>query len=180
MANSLSHQVDPWGRVIFLPKDASELLMRGYDITTLWFQAADEIASYNALCEQHGRPEFQIPALETPGETPEQARLRRSEAWLMPARYREIDVRQALLERCVRQDEIERVNMEMDLFEARGLNPVLQLMFYLVDVFRANGIVWGVGRGSSVASYCLFLIGIHRIDSIAYDLDIGEFLKGST
>jgi DNA polymerase III alpha subunit len=48
---------------------------------------------------------------------------------------------------------------------------------YLVDTLRENKVVWGVGRGSSVASYVLYLIGIHKIDSIKYDLDITEFLK---
>jgi DNA polymerase III alpha subunit len=43
---------------------------------------------------------------------------------------------------------------------------------------RENDIVWGVGRGSSVASYTLYLIGVHKIDSIKYELDINEFLKG--
>jgi DNA polymerase III alpha subunit len=42
---------------------------------------------------------------------------------------------------------------------------------------RANNIVWGVGRGSSVASYVLFLIGIHKVDSLYYDLPIEEFLR---
>ena len=36
---------------------------------------------------------------------------------------------------------------------------------------------WGVGRGSSVSSYCLYLIGIHMVDSIKYNLDIQEFFK---
>jgi DNA polymerase III alpha subunit len=65
----------------------------------------------------------------------------------------------------------------MDLYDERHLEPVLQLMIFLVDTFRKNKIVWGVGRGSSVASYCLYLIGVHRINSLRYGLDIGEFLK---
>ena len=48
---------------------------------------------------------------------------------------------------------------------------------YLVDTMREHNIVWGVGRGSSVASYCLYLLGVHKIDSIKYELDIREFLK---
>jgi DNA polymerase III alpha subunit len=56
--------------------------------------------------------------------------------------------------------------------------PVLKTMKYVVDTLRANGVVWGVGRGSSVASYCLFLLGVHKIDSIKYKLSIGEFFKG--
>ena len=50
-------------------------------------------------------------------------------------------------------------------------------MKYLVDTLRKNNIIWGVGRGSSVASYVLYLLGVHRIDSLYYDLDITEFLK---
>jgi len=42
---------------------------------------------------------------------------------------------------------------------------------------RENGIVWGVGRGASVASYVLYLIGVHRINSIQYGLDWREFLR---
>jgi DNA polymerase III alpha subunit len=42
---------------------------------------------------------------------------------------------------------------------------------------RKHNIVWGVGRGSSVASYVLYLIGVHKINSMYYDLDIEEFLR---
>ena len=55
--------------------------------------------------------------------------------------------------------------------------PLLQWLKYLVDTCRANNIVWGVGRGSSVSSFVLFLIGVHKIDSIKYDLDWRDFLR---
>jgi len=48
---------------------------------------------------------------------------------------------------------------------------------YLVDVMKENHVIWGVGRGSSVASYVLYLLGVHRIDSIYYELDPAEFLR---
>jgi DNA polymerase III alpha subunit len=51
-------------------------------------------------------------------------------------------------------------------------------MKYIVDTLRANNVVWGVGRGSSVASYVLHLIGVHKIDSVKYDIPIEEFFKG--
>ena len=54
---------------------------------------------------------------------------------------------------------------------------LLRYMIYLVDFMRENGIVWGVGRGSSVASYVLYLIGVHKIDSIKFGLDWREFLR---
>ena len=55
--------------------------------------------------------------------------------------------------------------------------PVLRFLVYFTDTLRDKNIVWGVGRGSSVASYVLYLIGVHRINSIRYNLDITEFLK---
>ena len=54
---------------------------------------------------------------------------------------------------------------------------VLKSMKYIVDTLRENGIIWGVGRGSSVASYVLFLIGVHKIDSVKYNIPIEEFFK---
>ena len=71
----------------------------------------------------------------------------------------------------------QRVEMELSLYKARNLYSILQLMIYIVDMMRKNSLVWGVGRGSSVASYVLYLIGIHKIDSIKYNLNIEEFLK---
>jgi len=50
-------------------------------------------------------------------------------------------------------------------------------MFYLVDFMRENKIVWGVGRGSSTASFVLYLIGIHKINPIQFQLDWREFLR---
>ena len=62
-----------------------------------------------------------------------------------------------------------RVCEELKAFEERGMEDLLRYMIYLVDFMRENDIVWGVGRGSSVASYVLYLIGVHRIDSIKYN-----------
>jgi DNA polymerase III alpha subunit len=67
--------------------------------------------------------------------------------------------------------------MELAEFEARKLFPVLQLLIYIIETMRKNSLVWGVGRGSSVASYILYLLGIHKVDSVKYKLDIKEFLK---
>jgi|TARA_R110000744_G_scaffold109566_4_gene207011 DNA polymerase III alpha subunit len=97
--------------------------------------------------------------------------------WNMPAKYRELDIAKWLLEQCTHQTEIQRVGKELLLYQKREQFLLLQYMKYLVDLMRENNIVWGVGRGSSVSSFVLFLIGIHRINSLYYDLDIEEFLK---
>ena len=70
-----------------------------------------------------------------------------------------------------------RVEMELTMFEERKLFPVIQILIYIIDTMRKHKLVWGVGRGSSVASYVLYLLGVHKINSLKYNLDIKEFLK---
>ena len=50
-------------------------------------------------------------------------------------------------------------------------------MMYFVELMRENDVVMGVGRGSSVDSYVLYLLGVHKIDSIKYNLDYREFFR---
>lgn len=97
--------------------------------------------------------------------------------WLMPQEYKDLDIVVWILDQCTTDDQRQRVGEELLLYVERDLISLLQYMKYLVDTMRANNIIWGVGRGSSVASYVLYLIGVHRIDSMYYDLDINEFLK---
>jgi DNA polymerase III alpha subunit len=98
-------------------------------------------------------------------------------AWLMPVQYQQLDIAQWLLDQCVTQVELQRVGEELLLYQERDLFPLLQQLKYMVDTWRTNSVVWGVGRGSSVASYVLYLIGVHKINSIYYDLDVSEFLR---
>lgn len=70
-----------------------------------------------------------------------------------------------------------RTAKELRLFEDLGLTGVLRALIYIINTLRSNNIVWGVGRGSSVSSYVLFLIGVHDVDSVEYELDITDFLR---
>ena len=97
--------------------------------------------------------------------------------WFMPDDYKELDVVRFLNNRELTFEQRDRVREELQAFTERSMIPLLRYMCYLVDFMRENNIVWGVGRGSSVASYVLYLIGVHRIDSIQYDLDWTEFLR---
>lgn len=97
--------------------------------------------------------------------------------WNMPDDYCKIDIAKWLLDQCKTQEELQRVGQELLLYQERNLFPLLKQLKYVVDTWRNHNIVWGVGRGSSVASYVLFLIGVHKINSLYYDLDIKEFLR---
>ena len=97
--------------------------------------------------------------------------------WFIPDEYKDLDIAEWLLNQCKHEHEMQRVGQELLLYMERDLFMLLRYLKYLVDTLRQHNIVWGVGRGSSVSSYVLYLIGIHRIDSIFFDLDIEEFLK---
>lgn len=98
------------------------------------------------------------------------------EQWLMPQEYKTMDMEGYLVHVCPKEN-YQRLMEELRLFRKYNMMDLLRYLKYLVDVMRENNVVWGVGRGSSVASYTLFLLGIHKIDSIKYKLDIHEFLK---
>lgn len=97
--------------------------------------------------------------------------------WFMPDEYRNMDIAKWVLEQCQTQAELQRTGTELLLFQEKNLFTLLCYLKYLVDTMRKHNVLWGVGRGSSVASYVLYLIGVHRINSLYYDLPIDEFLK---
>ena len=98
--------------------------------------------------------------------------------WFIPYEYKTMDILDWLYQRCPTPEVRERVVEELRLFAKHDMIPVLKTMKYVVDTLRKNNVIWGVGRGSSVSSYVLFLIGIHKIDSIKYNIPIEEFFKG--
>lgn len=97
--------------------------------------------------------------------------------WFIPKEYKDMDIEGFLIEHCPKEN-YNRLQLELDLYKKHNMIPVLKTMKYIVDTLRSNNIVWGVGRGSSVSSYVLYLIGIHKIDSVKYNLPIDEFFKG--
>jgi DNA polymerase III alpha subunit len=99
------------------------------------------------------------------------------ENWHMPDAYKSLDIAQWLLDQCKTDPELQRVGQELLLYQERDLFNLLRYLKYFVDTMRENNIVWGLGRGSSVASYVLYIIGVHKINSMYYDLQIEEFLR---
>jgi DNA polymerase III alpha subunit len=99
------------------------------------------------------------------------------ENWRMPQEYKDLDIAAYILGLCTDEAELQRCGTELLLYQERDLFNLLRYLKYLVDVMTKNRVIWGVGRGSSVASYVLYKMGVHRIDSIYYNLDVSEFLR---
>ena len=97
--------------------------------------------------------------------------------WYMPDNYKQMDIAQWVLDQCKTEPELQRVGQELLLYQERDLFNLLRYLKWLVDIMTKNNLIWGVGRGSSVASYVLYKLGVHRIDSLHYELDPSEFLR---
>jgi DNA polymerase III alpha subunit len=127
--------------------------------------------SYLQGCAELGQPPvFKIE--ELPGTVEEAVG-----KWYMPEQYQSIDLDLYFAQRVSSLEEAERVALELSLFRERNMEQLLKFMIYLVDIMRENKIVWGVGRGSSVSSFLLFLVGLHSVNPIKYELDIREFIR---
>lgn len=96
--------------------------------------------------------------------------------WFIPENYKNFDIEEFLVNQCPTEN-YERLIAELREFRSKNMINLLRWLKYFVDTCRTNNIVWGVGRGSSVSSYVLFLIGVHKIDSVKYNLDYKEFLR---
>ena len=140
-----------------------ELLYRGESITNVPFQ---DVEQFNKFAE-----ELDLPSITDVANW--------SKDFNIPQHYKDLDVEKFVYDKLEQgdPDQIGRVEMELELYKARNLYPMLQLVIYIVDTLRKHNLVWGVGRGSSVASYVLFLLGVHKVNSHKYNLNIREFLK---
>lgn len=169
-------KTNKFGEQIYSEDDVLDILMRGFNIETLNGMIVDYSVDLNSM------PDFleHIPNLQQQTfhkcSVPEWHAQQQSN-WLMPDEYKNLDIAEHLLSLCKTDAELQRVGHELMLYQDRNLFDLLRYLKYLVDLMRQNNIVWGVGRGSSVASYVLYLLGVHRINSMFYDLDPEEFLR---
>ncbi len=111
-------------------------------------------------------------------------------SWNIPDYYKTIDISKFILTKLLEElntsndftqgdidERISRVQHELELYKEYNMTDILKVVAYIVDEFKKNNVVWGTGRGSSCCSYCLYLIGLHDVDSIKYDLSLTEFFR---
>lgn len=170
-------KTDSLGIPRFSNKDLIDMIYSGHidKCHVVLCEESDDINKFNDQMKDQGLPELKtyIP-LDVDQKTFDG--VCQSE-WFMPDEYKNMDIYRVLEEKCENYDTLARVDEEFEEFTKRGMLDLLRYMVYLVDFMRENNIVWGVGRGSSVASYILYLIGVHRINSIQYELDWRDFLR---
>jgi DNA polymerase III alpha subunit len=167
--------LDSYSRQILDEDQAVEMLYANpqLDISNLCLQDVTKFNNacnklhYNTMLKQLGELDIDVQRFHKQNQND----------WNMPEKYKNLDIAKYLLDLCKTDVELQRVGKELLLYQQRDMFGLLCFLVYLVDTMRDNDVVWGVGRGSSVASYVLYLIGVHKIDSIYYDLDVDEFLR---
>jgi DNA polymerase III alpha subunit len=168
-----------FGEIVLDETDLCNLVMQGRALAELQQVTVDPTVDLESLIHVLEDPSalmtWTFPA-DSSQSVPDYDALQQRE-WHMPDQYRDMDIAAHILGLCRSEAELQRAGHELMLYQERGLFDLLRYLAYLVDVMREHQVIWGVGRGSSVASYVLYLLGVHRINSMFYDLDVGEFLR---
>jgi DNA polymerase III alpha subunit len=168
---------DQYGQMIFNEDDLFDLIMKGHDLTDFKNMIVDSTVDLESAALILQRlPDF-IQYNQIANQSTEDFDHRCQNEWKMPQKYKEMDIAQYILNLCTNDVQLQRCGHELLLYQQHDLFNLLRYLVYLVDVMKENHLIWGVGRGSSVSSYVLYLIGVHRIDSIYYNLDVEEFLR---
>lgn len=97
--------------------------------------------------------------------------------WFTPDEYVLMDLDQYVLSRCANDQEKSRALQELAIIHHLQAESIFKHLIYLVDTWRSQGAVWGVGRGSSVSCFVLYVIGVNKINPLDYDLPMQEFFK---
>lgn len=171
-------KTDTYGQMIFSEDDIINLYLQGHDLGMLNRLLVDSTVDLETAAQILDN----VPAFVRYDELAQKQTLEewdhRCQAnWYMPEEYRQLDIAAHVLDLCQSDAELQRCGHELMLFQERDLFNLLRYLKYLVDVMQENRLIWGVGRGSSVASYVLYKLGVHKIDSMFYELDPAEFLR---
>lgn len=171
-------RTDKFGQMIFGEQDVMNLYLQGLDFDILNHLLVDnsidletaahildhvpQFVKYDELAQQQSMEEWDHCCQAN---------------WFMPDEYKQLDIAAYVLSLCESDAELQRCGQELMMFQERDLFNLLRYLKYLVDTMTQNQLIWGVGRGSSVASFVLYKLGVHKINSLHYELDPAEFLR---
>lgn len=166
------------GDCTFDPNALADLLLKGNKITEAFFvsEITPEVRKFNRVAPVELGVKTGLKDIHND--------------WQIPKNYKDEDLRQVIMRKLLVeierkpqldgddvQERLDRSERELLMFEEFGHYPLLRALHYIIDTFIESNTVWGVGRGSSCASYILYLLGVHDVDSVEYELDINEFLR---
>ena len=169
-------KIDQYHRRVFSEREICDILYLRPDVDLINYNL-DQPDLHNLAVKTNYSDLNSLERLPDINTLPNVWHQQNQQTWLMPEKYQQFDIAQWVLEQCVNEAEVQRAGTELLIYAERNLLDMLCYLKYLVDIMHENSIVWGVGRGSSVASFVLYKIGVHRINSLYYDLDFNEFMR---
>jgi DNA polymerase III alpha subunit len=168
-----------YGELVFDQQDLGDLVMQGQNIIELQRVTVDpsvDLVTMITIVQDPGQLiTWTFPADHAVSVPDYDALQQRN--WHMPEQYKNMDIAAHVLSLCTTDQQLQRVGQELLLYQEREMFDLLRYLCYLVDTMKQHQLIWGVGRGSSVASYVLYLLEVHKVDSMFYDLDPTEFLR---
>lgn len=177
MFQKIATSINEYGQIVLNTEQMIDMMLKQGVIDNVIISDDDEVEKYEKFSAKFYK-EYKSIKKEIPIKaSPTQYFNDLSSRWIIPKKYYDYDIVKILSSRCKSNTELERLVIELREFIKRDQVKIILAMFYLVDWLRENNIVWGVGRGSSVASFVLYLIGINRINPLDFDIDLSEFFK---
>lgn len=157
------------GSSSFSANKLADFILNGDDITEFFVSSEDKsVKNYNSY--NHDNPllvKYDISELDT--------------SWKFPKQYSDLDLDTFFLSFIsklnLNDKESNRIHKELQLVRDLNMENLFRSIIFILDVFKNNNIVWGVGRGSSCASYLLYLIDLHMVNPVKYDIPENEFFK---
>ena len=166
-------RLDQYSNPIFNEQDLIDALYKGQELSA---NLMAELNSNIAQLENVSGIHFRAPLISNTTLSVDEFDQVMQQNWFMPDEYKTLDILEYVMLKCPTENQV-RAAEELEAFAERNMLDLLRWLKYFVDTCTKENILWGVGRGSSVASYVLFLLGVHHIDSVKYNLDWQEFLR---
>jgi DNA polymerase III alpha subunit len=166
-----------FSELIFSESDVCDLLMQGHGVDLLNDMIVDDSVSLEKMPPELMESVPRIIKQKFHDISVPEFHAQQQKNWHMPDSYKTLDIADHVLKLCNNEAELQRCGEELLIYQERELFDLLRYLKYLVDIMKQNNIVWGVGRGSSVASFVLYKLEVHRINSLYYNLDVAEFLR---
>lgn len=158
------------GTVLVDPSAVPGLLLSGVNIQDIRVERLDDdLTLYNLIAD-----------VEIKAGAPDEINI--DTDWAIPEEYKQIDLVDYLdkalknkIPKAKQEVYAERVREEMVEVDKRNIRDIFKAIIFAVDTLRDNEVVWGVGRGSSCSSLILFLLDLHKVDPIKYQIPMSEF-----
>lgn len=162
-----------YGHQVYEEEDLISVILSGQSIDGLDAINCDKfIASSEEFSQDPGIKKYVEPSMAL-----DVYHCSRTAHWNIPEEYKNLDIISRIQHKITNEEQAIRVAHEYSIMEQINCLPFIRAVVYIIDSLREKNIVWGVGRGSSVSSYILFLLGVHSVDSLKYKLPFDEFIK---